>query len=293
MKRKEEVATALKLPESSEATEIHPEVRRLPLSSLVIDPEYQRPEAPRWVNYLVDNWRPRAAGMLRVSARPNGKFAVMSGQHRVRAMERLGITHWDCEVFSGLSVKEEADIFHNSKQRGMHKLDEFRAALKAEDPEAVAIFEAVTAAGYTIAFEAKNSKSGGISAVESLATILRWGVLPEALKFLQKTWPAGITAEHDLVTQRTFLMAAGGLMRGYGQHPFFSYTEAVKRLGSTPPKIWLEKGEMGSATLSTTTQWHGLLWQWIMRLNKSKQFKKLPLPTFGPAEMRAWKIKVE
>jgi len=78
---------------------------------LKIDHEmYQRPLQKNF-KYLLDNWDNNKCDPITVNYRSDGHFYIINGQHRETVAEMLGITQIVCDVFVGLTLKEEADLF--------------------------------------------------------------------------------------------------------------------------------------------------------------------------------------
>jgi len=125
----------------------------LPASSLKIDPRVQRVIDPRRVTKIANKWDDLMVGVITVSHRvdPLGlkseEFVILDGQTRWNALKQVcGQDTTTCtmlaEVFTGLTLKEEAKIFldHNDR-KGVTPLDTYRLALVAEEKWAVDIQE--------------------------------------------------------------------------------------------------------------------------------------------------------
>ena len=91
----------------------------LPLLALREAPEYARHVREHWVDTLQQDWDDLRATVLFVSLRANGNHYIIGGRHRGRALrQRLeqgkvpgGTAR--CLVYTGLTLKEEAIIFHS------------------------------------------------------------------------------------------------------------------------------------------------------------------------------------
>jgi hypothetical protein len=138
---------------------ISKELRELPASSLRIDPRVQRVIDPRRVTKIANRWDDLMVGVITVSHRiapipgtvlESGEpeeFVILDGQTRWNALKQVcGQDTTTCtmlaEVFTGLTLKEEAKIFldHNDR-KGVTPLDTYRLALVAEEKWAVDIQE--------------------------------------------------------------------------------------------------------------------------------------------------------
>ncbi len=59
----------------------------------------------------MDNWDSNKCDPITVNYRSDGCFYVINGQHRTTVAEMLGIKQIVCDVFVGLTLKEEAELF--------------------------------------------------------------------------------------------------------------------------------------------------------------------------------------
>lgn len=153
-----------------------PSIELIPVAKLQIDPSYQRSIDAKTSRKLIDaiaqGWDWRLCPPLLVSRRATGMF-VIDGQHRTEAAKLRGDILWlPCCVSDYASVAEEAEIFvaANRKRRAVSKGDTLRAARAAGDPAAVAIFDALEAAGLTLAPHNNNKalKPGEVNCVIAL-----------------------------------------------------------------------------------------------------------------------------
>lgn len=83
----------------------------IPVELLKIDHEnYQRP-LQKTFKYLLDNWDDDKCDPITVNYRGDGYFYVINGQHRTEAAKAMGIEQLCCDVFVGLTLPEEAELF--------------------------------------------------------------------------------------------------------------------------------------------------------------------------------------
>lgn len=127
---------------------ISKEFKELSAAQLTIDPRVQRVVDPRRVAKIAAKWDDLMVGVITVShrlpipaldvvdQRPE-EYVILDGQTRWNALKQVcGSDTTTCtltaEVFSGLTLKEEAAIFlqHNDR-KGVTPLDTFRIALVA------------------------------------------------------------------------------------------------------------------------------------------------------------------
>lgn len=127
-----------------------------PVDALQVDDTYQRSieggPSRKLIIKIAENWDWRLCLPLLVSRR-GGKLWVIDGQHRHEAaMLRGDIPHLPVVVFDFDDPKAEAELFvaANRSRRAMSSLDDFHAAVVAGDPKAMAVHDAVTAAGLVV-----------------------------------------------------------------------------------------------------------------------------------------------
>lgn len=149
-------------------------VEEIPVEDLEIDPKLQRPLDKNKVNRMFKKFTPNGVGTLAVSRRikPTSNI-VIDGQHR-REVLRLKLPEGGpkvvrCEVFTGLSKAQEATLFlvlnDATKPRAV---DQFRLAVEAEDPTAVAVNNLLNAYGFELA---TYPRTGNIAAVDVMRRI--------------------------------------------------------------------------------------------------------------------------
>jgi len=86
--------------------------KKVDLSLLGRDLRYQRVANDKEVNQLFAVWNIDLCEDLFISARADGSMWIIDGGHRVIVAQKKGITSLWARVFSGLTLPEEAAIFH-------------------------------------------------------------------------------------------------------------------------------------------------------------------------------------
>lgn len=177
--------------------------KMMPLSDMYVDTldlgGYQRDpqQRPKVIAQIVQEWDPIKAGHLLVNVRDDGRVFVIDGAGRREAMLHLGIGEWMCDVYTGLSQQQEADIFHsvNAVRRALHTFTKFNARVMAGHEDACAILHIVTTNGFQLM--PANSSPTYISAVDTLSEIYdRFGALEleATLGLVKRVWPQDIDA---------------------------------------------------------------------------------------------------
>lgn len=94
----------------------------IPIKLLKIDHEmYQRP-LQKSFKYILDNWDDNKCDPITVNYRSDGYYYVINGQHRTEAAKAKGISQIVCDVFVGLTLEDEAELFAGQYD-GNSKLD--------------------------------------------------------------------------------------------------------------------------------------------------------------------------
>ncbi len=126
----------------------------LPVSTLQVDPRYQRELSELKVRKIVKSFDPDAFGVIVVSTRNNGERYVVDGQHRIAAVHKMG---WSdqrvpCVVYHGLSLEEEAKVFYlpQTTRLYMTPAQRFKARLVAGEETATAIKRIVESHGFSV-----------------------------------------------------------------------------------------------------------------------------------------------
>lgn len=172
------------------------DVLTLKLSELHIDARYQRVVRPAKVSRMLQKFNPGVCGTLIISKRNDGCYYVIDGQHRLSALRKLGLTHWNCNVFTGLSAEDEAEIWelYNTQRTRPKAIEVFKERLFRREPTAVEIEDTLTKNGFSLYLHSgKTASNRKINAVGALDRIYKdSGVvgLELILKIIQGTWEA-------------------------------------------------------------------------------------------------------
>lgn len=211
--------------EGAPAKEVEQRIECVPLERIVTE-QYQRILNMKNVAGIVKNFDPAKLGVLVVSHRADGTYAVLDGQHRLAALRRLGYDAANCIVLEGMTIRQEADYFRrqNENKQSLRINDTFNASLWAEDAESLRIKELMDKYGF------RHGKSGQpmcICAIGALQRILRrFGdrTLELTLACIAATWP------HDSTILRGEMLAGlGEFWRRYGEKLTVAQFEARMR----------------------------------------------------------------
>jgi hypothetical protein len=218
---------------------------RVSIDKLTVDGKYQRPVAEKRVAKIIDEFDAKLLGTLELSARPNGTYAVIDGQHRYEALKKLGRKQVPALVHKGLSVKDEADLFArtNMGRKALSPIQRFRAQVFAGDPQSVAISKIVTTAGFRIDYNETSTELGVIRSVVVLEQAYkRHGAehLTQLLTTIRDLWFGERAA-----TDATLIRGMSKFLSIYGGN-FTS--EHAERLARTPALAIVRRAQEKSLT---------------------------------------------
>lgn len=143
---------------------------------MVVDEEVQRTIDPNWIEaQLKDGFDPGGLGAIVVSARQDGTYHVIDGQHRVELCKRFGYKQpLDCLIWKGLSQAEEAAKFLKlNKRRSVQPISRFLVRVKAGDEQAIVLTELLAKYGWRVAAAKSRGSFSAISSFEKVYT--GWG----------------------------------------------------------------------------------------------------------------------
>jgi len=207
-----------------------------------IDPSgYQRTTSGLQVVNIVKRFDEAKLGTLTVSKR-DGRYYIIDGTHRVRALRTIGYTHAPCVVLTGLTYEQEAEYFRkqNQDKRLLTPGDLFKAGLASGDEQCVKIHKIVESNGFHIGKGNKDFYK--IASIHTLYTISEeygYDVLDITLFLIANTWNGIARA-----TQSESLLGVAEFVSRFGLADFaerlhdkfaviwYDYTEAMRVHGS-------------------------------------------------------------
>lgn len=192
------------------------EIKRIPLGDLIVDSRVQGSFNPAAVKRMCADFKEESVGLLTVSARDNGEFHVMDGQHRRAALKALFGNDYmvRCEVHYGLTLADEAELFVRlNTHHAPNTKDRFRNRLVYADPDTIAIRDLVRRYGYEVSFH--GTARGKITAIAALEAIYKRANGPEALDktlwVMDSTW-----GRIESVTDGHIIRGLGAFFCRYG-----------------------------------------------------------------------------
>lgn len=191
--------------EISEMLKINSKTADIAIALLKVDRSYQRTPNQTLVDELASDWDIIAAEMILVSDRGErdwgdeepeweGRYFIVSGQHRVMAARKRGLTKIHARVID-LSEEEfpaklEAYYRRKANRRIQDRaIDVFKTRIVEGDPDALAIEKILRRFGVEINFVPDNNSGiNSISAVEQLYQRDQGATLIETLELIQKVY---------------------------------------------------------------------------------------------------------
>jgi hypothetical protein len=241
------------------------EIRRVRLADLLIDESYQRPLKAHHKR-IGRRFNPAACAPLLVGERPDGSLNVIDGQQRRAALMAAGIEEWEAKVVKTAGAEHEARLFGivNGAEGTVQKLtmrEMHRAAVKANDPTALAIERAVSAAGMRVASNCGSAKFGHVSCIGLLRRLhANYGeqAVTDGLKLLARTWP-----ESDLAMRDLFVFACVAVI---GNHPGIDRERFVRVLATTPATAILQESVAAGGDLRLHKAYSAVVRRYNVRL---------------------------
>ena len=141
------------------------------LSNIMVDGRYQRAQpTKKEIRDMAEQWDDKAAGVVCLSLRSDGRYWCIDGQRRCAALELLrgSDAEIEAQAWIDLSPEEEAHLFgllQNRKQ--LRPMDVYKADVFSGDGEALALQAVVREAG----FEVKESHGKDKRAVNAVNTV--------------------------------------------------------------------------------------------------------------------------
>lgn len=217
---------------------------KLKVKDLVVDPRVQRSLDQKRARRMALEFDTSAVGSIAVSQRIDDSLVIIDGQHRVAAavMAGLGDLPVDCQVFTGLELSQEAQLFRLLNEASkVRPIDGFFVRLEEGEPVAVGINNIVLANGWVVA---NGTNHKGISAIRALEAVWKSdpdqiGVLHRTLGTITQAWGYGA----DGVNQ-SMLRGLGLLVkRHYSNIDYPRLARKLSQLGTAAQVLGKAKGQ--------------------------------------------------
>lgn len=195
-----------------------------------IDYSYQRPLDDARARAIAKKFDPNLVGVAVLSRRANGELVRIDGQHRFSGAIYAG--HGDtpflCEVYSDLTLEEEAELFLrlNGGRSAVASFDKFKARVTAGEQSALTIVDIAKRLGLRVA---KNNYKSTVSCTDALDYVYRQGNLQTTLSTLVN-W--GTDAKHF---DRTLIKGVSAFLLYFKKSDAMALT--AKLVGCDPERV--------------------------------------------------------
>jgi hypothetical protein len=199
-----------------------PEYRQVPLESIIIDDRVQRELLPTKLQKMVGTfcWAGVDSSPVILSHR-GGKYTVLDGQHRVRAIERQPLRGKDTEhtvgamVYTNLTLEQEALLFLLlNDQSKVNAAATFNVLVTAGVASAVAVHKVIDRYGLKVG----SGSNKDFAAVGAAMRISRWpnglGTLNATFDILTRAFPDPVASNRPL--REEILAAVARIVHRYG-----------------------------------------------------------------------------
>jgi|ThiBio_1000_plan_1041568.scaffolds.fasta_scaffold00488_10 hypothetical protein len=162
----------------SQQSSAAPYIDAVSVALMYADPTYQRDLDDARVETMAADFDQRLVGVLEVSAREDGRYAILDGQHRwattCRAHPSGDDAHLVCQIHTGLSIEDEARVFYeiDARRKQLSWWDRWRARRGGGDPGVLAIDAVLARHGLQINPSARDGNIRATKAVESIVAEL-------------------------------------------------------------------------------------------------------------------------
>lgn len=187
-------------PPSKEAPAVqeHPEpyVAALGIAELFADHTYQRELDEARVTKMAAAFNIALVGIIEVSARPDGRYAILDGQHRWATVRDVSFAdaserHLACRVHVGLSHAEEAALYHqlNTTRRQLTGWDRWLARRGAGDPVVADIESCLAGHGLIVSMRGGGNVFRSTRAAEHVVGLGGIPLLAEVIAVIRAAYP--------------------------------------------------------------------------------------------------------
>lgn len=119
---------------------------------------------------MLDNWDSNKCDPITVNYRSDGFYYVINGQHRTEAAKAKGVNQIVCDVFVGLTLKEEADLFAGQYDgtTKLNPIDSYRANIIRGEEIDTLIKEICDKYGVSVTYDKAPKVLGSLTVVRNI-----------------------------------------------------------------------------------------------------------------------------
>lgn len=232
-----------------------PQIVRIPLNKVKIDPNYQRPRDQKRVERIAADWEDDRSDIAKARLNNDGTYKIrmdvdgtkwlegtgtvhiLNGQHTVTAAQLNGFTHLDMALYMDMDEKRGAIVFAKQvvNRRGVDAYEQFDKLVKGGDANAVKLEGVIYDLGW-MRLNPWEYDANGFYAITTAwgiaygdykgASALRFETIG---KFVNEVWP-----EDPSRMQGDLLRALNTFFLKYESHPNFDMKRFKSKLGAQP-----------------------------------------------------------
>lgn len=218
----------------------------VPINATFVEPAYGRAMDGPLIRKLAREWDERAIGVIMLSLRPDGQYAIIDGQHRIEVARRMGLTEIPARVHIDLSIEDEARLYRlYAVRKQQTSLDRYRAGVVEGDHAILRIKSIVESLG----LEVRHSQngSGSVGSVQALTRVYgRYG--PSMLDIVLRTLYAAFGTDHKAYGAPMLVGLAGFIQRFEAECDWVRLVERLHAEGLT---------EITQRAIAAKRAWHG------------------------------------
>lgn len=173
-----------------------PYIAALAVDDLFADHTYQRELDQVRVTKMAATFKIALVGIIEVSARPDGRFAILDGQHRWATVRdvtfaQVGTSHLACRVHHDLTLAEEAALYHqlNTTRRQLTGWDRWLARRGAGDPTVQAIEDCLAKHNLIVSMRGGGHVFRSTRAAEHVVDLGGIALLDEVIGTIRAAYP--------------------------------------------------------------------------------------------------------
>ncbi|MHB1155021.1 MAG: DUF6551 family protein [Eubacteriales bacterium] len=194
---------------------INQNIKRICLSDITIY-DYQRDLNNSRTQRIADNFDANKVGVLTLSRRSDGTYAVMDGQHRLCAMRKLGITEVNCVVINDLTYEQEAKFFREQAKNTQipNALADYRAGLAEANIHYLNIQSILDKNGYKVGSKTEPKIVTAVNTLSRIMSVFGSDALDLSLQYITTAWHGDPTAlrREMLVGMAEFALRYGNVV---------------------------------------------------------------------------------
>src|SRR5262245_48240759 len=167
----------------------------VPIADMFCAP-YQRPASAFKLRGWLQTFDAKKLGVIMLSMRDDGRYAILDGNHRAQLAQRRGITHMAARVFIDLTYHQEAELYEafNTVNRPT-PLDKFRSRLERRELQATEIDGILRKHGMHVGVDDRSKTAVlAVIALDKTYTDLGPAGLYEVVNILHRAWGTEPTA---------------------------------------------------------------------------------------------------